>query len=269
MSSISANHDWVILHLPHDSTVIPDGVRKQFVLDDMSLVDELLKMTDHFTGELFGGIFTSRQTVRAPVSRLVVDVERFDDDKLEPMSVRGMGAVYLSTQNAGVLRNPVSPEQRRELMESYYFPHHQALTAAVEGALAKHNRALVLDAHSFPRKPLPYEFDQSSHRPEICIGTDDFHTPAALREALVSAFRSSGFDVGVDAPFSGALVPQRYYRHDVRVSSVMVEVRRDIYMDEEAGTRNSRFSEVVGRLRRAITRGFSEWINNANFCQSG
>ena len=83
--------DWVVLHVPHDSTHVPDDVRDQFVLDDLALKEELVRMTDHLTLELFASRVAEYNVVRSPVSRLVLDVERFEDDALEPMSARGMG----------------------------------------------------------------------------------------------------------------------------------------------------------------------------------
>lgn len=47
--SRSAYHPWVVLHIPHDSTVIPDEVRSQFLLTDPDLALALRRMTDHFS----------------------------------------------------------------------------------------------------------------------------------------------------------------------------------------------------------------------------
>jgi hypothetical protein len=58
--------------------------------------------------------------------------------------------------------------------------------------------------------------------------------------------------VAVDRPFSGALVPMAFYRKDVRVRAIMVEVRRDLYMDESSGARLPRFDEVWGRVLGAL-----------------
>ncbi len=38
--------DWAVLHVPHNSTQVPNSVRDQFVLDDLALQEELIKMTD-------------------------------------------------------------------------------------------------------------------------------------------------------------------------------------------------------------------------------
>jgi hypothetical protein len=57
--------------------------------------------------------------------------------------------------------------------------------------------------------------------------------------------------VAVDEPFSGALVPLASYRKDRRIWSVMVEVNRGAYMDEQSGLANQEFEQVratVGEL---------------------
>jgi N-formylglutamate deformylase len=64
----------------------------------------------------------------------------------------------------------------------------------------------------------------------------------------VSTFEELGWSVAVDRPFSGALVPTRFYRKDPRVRAIMVEVKRGLYMDEQSGARLPRFDEVRERL---------------------
>ena len=71
----------VLIHVPHASTFIPPNEKRFFLKDD--LTDELLKMTDLYTDELFD---CRRDMLVFPVSRLVCDVERFRDDTDEPMS---------------------------------------------------------------------------------------------------------------------------------------------------------------------------------------
>jgi N-formylglutamate deformylase len=110
---------------------------------------------------------------------------------------------------------------------------------------------LIVDSHSFPSKALPYELNQSEHRADICIGTDPFHTPAQLPGAVASAAKEAGYSVAIDAPFAGALVPLAFFRKDRRISSVMIEVNRRLYMDEQSGEKKKEFEQVrdaVGRL---------------------
>jgi N-formylglutamate amidohydrolase len=242
---------WVVLHIPHDSVVIPEDVRSSFRLTDLELEAELRRMTDHFTHALFAGRPGSAAVVRAPVSRLVVDVERFADDAQEPMAARGMGVLYEVTSDLTSLRERAPPAEREALLNAWYHPHHDALEAAVAAAVDGYGQCLVIDCHSFPCIALPYELaDPATVRPDICIGADDFHTSEALAEAFVTAFSQDGRTVRVNDPFSGALVPQSRYRKDKRVAAVMVEVNRGLYLNEADASALPDFDGTAAWIQR-------------------
>jgi N-formylglutamate amidohydrolase len=244
----------MIFHLPHASMVIPAAVRKQFVLDDGQLAQELIRLTDTYTDELFE--LEGALRVRAGVSRLVVDVERFADDTEEPMAALGMGAVYTRTSEGKRLRRPPKPTQRQALMAAWYEPHHQELSTAVEKERNRKGNALIVDCHSFPSRPLPCDAEKSERRPQFCIGTDPYHTPTAMALAAADQLRYFGYSVDFDRPYQGALVPREFYRRDPMVHSIMIEVNRALYMDERTGRRLDRFDRVkrdISSLLRTLT----------------
>ena len=208
-------------------------------------------MTDAYTDELFPKTSVEADRVIFPISRLVCDVERFPSDEAEPMSRRGMGAIYTRTSLGGVLRTEPDPSERQSLLDRWYRPHHLTLERIVNNVVAGSGRCLIVDCHSFPSVALPYELDQSKYRADICIGTDSFHTPSLVRDATVAAAEKAGYSVTVNAPFSGALVPLSSYRNDQRILSVMIEVNRRIYMDEQTGLKKPTFQQtsvLVGKL---------------------
>ncbi len=262
--SVSFLPAWAVLHLPHDSTLIPAEFRDQFILSDSALDIELLKITDHHTHALLSIGIPSNQVLRFPVSRLVVDVERFELDQDEPMAARGMGFIYTKTHDLSTLRRQLSEKERTYLLTNLYQPHHFELTTMVDQALERFGRALLIDGHSFPAAALPYEVDPTAERPEICIGTDDFHTPEQLVTELKFRFEQAGFTVGINTPFAGALVPLKYYRKDTRVASVMIEIRRDLYMDEATGQVSADFVRVSEAISECTTAGVNAW-----FAESG
>ncbi len=243
---------FAVLHIPHASTFISDEVRASFCVDGASLADELLEMTDWFTDELFGPDERLAKAVMYPVSRLVVDPERFENDEHEPMASRGMGVIYTHTSRHSLLRNPLDALTREQLLHAHYRPHHERLTSAVDAALTAWNSCLVVDCHSFGSMPKAYEFDQSLSRPDICIGTDAYHSPRALIDAAEQLFVDAGFRVALDRPFSGAMVPSSHYRRDSRVMALMVEVNRGLYMDERSGQRLPAFGEVRDRIQTVV-----------------
>lgn len=238
----------MILHIPHSSRVIPPDVRPTLCLTDAVLDLELLHMTDAWTDELFiPAAGCGCEAVVFPVSRLVVDPERFENDDQEPMALKGMGAVYIKTSDGTQLRKEHLAGEREALLERFYRPHHRALEAAADGELKRKGGALIIDCHSFPRRPLPFE-DPALRRPEICVGTDDYHTPPRLGAECVRLFKEKGYDVERNTPFSGSLVPSRWYGSEPLVHSIMIEVRRDLYMDENTGERLPRFDAIRGDL---------------------
>lgn len=244
----------VVFHIPHSSARIPDKVLKQYLLSRSELERELLLMTDWYADELFALPEHLVTIVKFPVSRLVVDPERFRDDAREPMSAKGMGAVYLRTSGQGSLRRPISNIEREALLSEYYDPHHQVLNEAVGKVLSRSRRCLIIDAHSFPSVPLSYEDDQRPDRPEICIGTDGYHTPARLGQLALDAFKREFESVAFDRPFSGALVPLDYYQKEDRVRAVMIEVNRALYMDERIGEKLPEFKDIRKRIQKAVAR---------------
>jgi N-formylglutamate deformylase len=241
-----------IVHIPHSSTLIPVEFEEQFLLGPRQLDDEVLRLTDWFTDEIFGGMSGCRDVV-FPVSRLVLDPERFENDDEELMSKLGLGVIYTATSGLEKLRRELSASEREVLLERFYRPHHRQLNLQTRALLEQHGECLLLDAHSFPRKLLPYELNPGGCRPEICIGTDEYHTPDGLVDVAVREFEQAGFTVSLNQPFSGALVPSDFYRRDKRVHALMIELRRDLYMDELTGQKLPEFNEKRQRVRTTVS----------------
>ena len=236
----------VVIHVPHASVCIPPEEQPFFVTHDLSR--EIAVMTDHYCDDLYD---TGDTMIRFPISRLVCDPERFREDADEGMARIGMGAVYTSCSDGSELKH-ISRLHREEILSRYYDPHHQRLERAVEEKLRHFGTCLLIDGHSFHDVPLPYESDQNTPRPDICIGTDAYHTPDDLTECLFQFFQCRGYSVAVDRPFAGSLVPMKYYRRDSRVRSVMIELNRGLYMDHGLN-RTSGYQKIKEDIAAAIS----------------
>lgn len=242
----------LVLHIPHAGTMIPAEVRSGLLPSDSDLDREKVRLTDWHTDRLFAwgrGLGATMMVNR--LSRLVVDPERFADDAREPMAAVGQGAVYAFGTDGRRLRR-LDDADREALIRRWYDPYHAELTTIVGSMLNRFGTCLILDCHSFATVPLASEPDQSPGRPDVCIGTDAYHTPPALVAGLVSGAAAEGFKVDVDHPFSGALVPAAWYGREQRVTSVLIEVRRGLYCDERTGSPIRQFNDVARRLERAV-----------------
>lgn len=248
----------VVLHIPHSSCYVPSEAREAIFLSDSELSDELLRMTDAYTDELFPLTPVEAGRVVFPLSRLVCDVERFPTDEDEPMAARGMGAIYTRTAMGAVLRAEPDRANRQSVLSRWYWPHHSKLEQMVNHVAAQSGTCLIVDCHSFPSAALPYEMDQTGFRADFCVGTDSYHTPPPVRDALVAAIEKTNDSVEVNAPFAGALVPLSAYRKNPRIRSVMIEVNRRLYMDERYGQKNRAFEAVRGVVGRLIEAAANE-----------
>ena len=242
----------MILHLPHASTLIPEDLRNDFLLSDQELQEELNRITDHATDVIFQQAFPEAKAILFPVSRLVVDPERFSEDSQEPMSQVGMGVTYTKGSLRQPLREQPTQGKRLELLERYYIPHHQKLTEVVDESLLTNDHCLIIDGHSFPPLPLPYELNQTAFRPDFCLGTDDFHTPEELVARVEKILESCGYSTARDQPFSGTIVPIKHHQKDQRVQSLMIEINRWLYLGEDYSVDSERTKTLVSVLRRVV-----------------
>jgi len=244
----------LLVHIPHSSTYIPPEMKNKFLLSDDDLQDELLRMTDSYTDEIFsyvselGGI-----SVVYNYSRLVLDPGRFRDDKKERMAKKdiGMGVVYTKDSSGRKLRE-INVNERDLLLQSLYDPYHEIITGEVQELLNYFDGCLIIDGHSFPAIRLPYEKPQITERPQICLGTDAYHTPEDLIEFIQSFFEGLNLTTEINSPFKGCYVPAKFLHQDERVKSIMIEINRGLYMDEDTGEKINSFVEIKSIIQRLI-----------------
>lgn len=261
-----AAHSPVVLHVPHGSRRVPADARAAILLNDAALALELDRMTDTDTG-LIAARAAELGAARAVgptdgaawifenlTSRLVVDPERFPDER-EEMRAVGMGAVYTRTSHREPLRLetalPGGSAEDARLIDAYFTPYAQAMTDLVDERLAATGRCVIIDVHSYPSVALPYELHADGVRPAVCLGTDAFHTPDWLLDAAQAAFQPVG-DVALNTPFAGCYVPLRHYGVNPAVSALMIELRRDVYVVEPAGPPHAGLPRLAGALARLV-----------------
>jgi N-formylglutamate amidohydrolase len=244
----------LVLHIPHSSTVIP--ILEGYVSTQEEINQEIIKLTDWYTDDLFDSTYDDK--VIAPFSRIFCDVERFADDNLEVMSKFGMGVLYEKFDSGNQLRI-VSAKLKSDVLKDYYWKHHNKLNNVVKNHLERTKSCLILDCHSFPSSPLTRAIVQDEIRPDFNIGTDSYHTPKHIIDESINYFESKGYTLGIDTPYSGSIVPMEYYQKDKRVSSIMLEVNRRMYLNEPTNEK----SEGYQRTKETVN-GYIKLLNS--FC---
>ena len=224
----------VSLHVPHAARFIPAEVRSEILLNDDKLLAELDSMTDSRTDEI--ALAATEKSAVKPwlfinqFSRLVIDPERFPDDR-EIMNKVGMGAVYRKTSTGQDLRSDdFSGEQA--LLEKYFHPYAKALEELVTSRLQANGAVTIIDVHSYRPEQHVNAVNHGQKRPAMCIGSDEFHTPNELIGAAIASFSNLG-DVYENEPYAGTYVPLKFYGVDNRVHSIMMETRANTFLDDE------------------------------------
>jgi N-formylglutamate deformylase len=242
----------LILHIPHSSTILP--FKEGYCVSDEILHEEILKLTDWYTDDLFENEIDC--SIKAPFSRIFCDTERFSDDSQEVMTQFGMGVLYEKTDNGKLLRK-ITPVLRTRILNEFYWKHHNELTETVKSQLTQFDTATIVDCHSFPQIPINRALDKSNFRPDFNIGTDAYHTSQKLIDASVKYFKSKGFSLGVDQPYSGSIVPMEYYHKNNKVQSIMLEINRKLYLNEPSNEKSIRYLET-----KQVVQGFLRMIRN-------
>jgi N-formylglutamate amidohydrolase len=220
----------VILHAPHGGRAIPPAHLGSYVISAAELEAEKDAMTDHFTNTLVEAI-TGASAVINGLSRFAVDVERFPDES-EEMNAVGMGVLYTHGSRRQEIRRVAEADTASLL--GYFAEYSRRFTELVDATLAVHGRAAIIDVHSYPELELPYELHGGGPRAPLCVGSEPFHASEAFLQTVAASF--AYLDARSNTPFAGSYVPLKHYRSDARVSFVMLEIRRDVYMDEATVT---------------------------------
>jgi N-formylglutamate deformylase len=222
----------IVAHIPHAGTEIPDAVRDQFLPDSKEVWREVAVVTDWYTDELFGLPGIAR--IQTPISRVVLDLERFVDDKQESQAVVGQGVIYSHDSRGRQIRRTLLDEERHALLDNYYHPWHTKLELDIEQQLDRWGHCLLLDCHSFPTEAFenraPYEIPP----PDICLGIHSANTPQWLIDSCHRFFLNRGYSVAINFPYAGCLVPERFERNH-RVPAIMLEVNRGLYLKPACG----------------------------------
>jgi N-formylglutamate amidohydrolase len=243
----------LILHIPHSSINIPtmDG----YLVDANSLANEMLKLTDWYTDDLFYSI--DDEMIKAEFSRIFCDVERFSDDAQEIMAQFGMGVLYEKNDDGEVIRI-VTPELKQKVLNDFYWQHHNKFSEAVNSQLNLFGKALIIDCHSYPGHPLKRSLDKNPNRPDFNIGTDSFHTPKNLIDLSISFFENAGYTLGIDWPYKGSIVPMEHYNKNKNVQTIMLEINRALYLKEPTNEKSEQYLEI-----KKVTRDFIKTIKNS------
>ena len=212
----------VICNIPHSSLEIPEWALNDFIISDLELKFFNEKMVDKDVDKLFDFVKSENKVV-SNISRIVVDMERFEEDTKEEMAKKGMGLFYTKDDFGKEIRRKGSTYSWAYM---HYKMYHSELNAKVRKCINKNQSCYILDCHSF-HDGLEYTGYSCNTFPDVCIGLNSDIITNEIRE-VIEVFEKAGYYVNINKPFSGSLIPSDFSK-DKRVKSLMIELNRRIY----------------------------------------
>jgi len=230
-----------LFHIPHSSTFIPNEFKSDYLISNEELQNNIFEYADLFTDELFE-ISNQYNSMINPYSRLFFDPERFGDDNIEPMQEKyGLGWFY---ENCILENKPLRNKTTKNEIRKFFDEYHKKLNQLTSNILKVHKEVTVVDCHSYSDRE--YWFLKDIKRPDICIGFESFHADLDLVKRIQEEF--SNYSIGINNPYAGSLVPTNYWQKESRVKSVMIEINKRLYLEEDNITKNSNFNNLKSQL---------------------
>lgn len=199
----------MIFHIPHSGVDVAGYPIPQ---------EQINLATDWFTDDLFEHQNSDRVVQKH--SRLIVDCERLPDD-IEPLFARGQGIV----PSVDFFGNELSFEIDKEKMMEIYNEHHSKLNAIARKILCYIPVVFVVDCHSFGS----HQIADKEKDYDFCFGYNDDFDSFEMLSRMKSYLECNGYSVGINEPYSNAIVPSQFYGKS-EVKSIMIEINKRLYL---------------------------------------
>lgn len=247
----------LVLGLPHTGTYIPEDIAACLNERGLARAD-----TDWHIEAVYAGLVDGATTVRTPVHRYAIDVNRDPGGQsLYPgQNTTGLCPVT-DFDGQTIYRDGAEPdatetERRRRL---YHGPYHAALEAEMARLTAQHGFAVLYDCHSI-RSRIPYLFE--GRLPDFNIGTNMGQTCAPGIEALVLGHCEGApdFSTILNGRFKGGWTTRHYGRPNAGWHAIQMELAQATYMTETAPWEI--IPERLQRLRAELSKllhALSDW----------
>jgi len=204
--------------------------------------------------------------IAARLSRFVCDLNRDPDDVSRgavpehpaPRNTDGRGFVWaVTTTGVPALARPLGLEEWRA-RTALHAAYHDFLTRALERARDAFGYAILVDGHSMPSRGRAGHKDPGRARADVVPGDRDGQSCSpALSRHVGAHFSARGYSVAFNDPYKGGYITTHHGRPADDVHAIQIELRRDLYMNEDAYTIDGpRFDklrdtvvELLGSLR--------------------
>lgn len=221
----------LVLGLPHTGTYIPPDCLARLNDTGRAMAD-----TDWRIDRLYDGLAADVTTVRTPVHRYVIDVNRDPSgESLYPGQDTTGLCPTTDFDGAPIYRAGQAPDTAEvgRRCAAYHAPYHAAIAAELARVKARHGFAILYDCHSI-RSHIPFLFKGTL--PDFNVGTNKGRTCAPTIEAAIFGLctAAEGYTAILNGRFKGGWTTRHYGAPDSGVHAIQMELAQSTYMLERA-----------------------------------
>ncbi len=261
----------VIFDSPHSGSIYPTDFQYNCDSIDLRRVEDKYVDTLFARAPEYGAAF-----LLALFPRSYIDVNRAIDDidenlfegkwpdmhgliKPSSRSDTGIGLITrLLKPGHPVYERQLSPNEIVNRIKNYYEPYHEILSKTLDDAYYNHGQFWHINCHSmpsssaYPKRNITM-LGNTPKQSDIVLGDRDGQSCGRdFLYALRDFWRSAGFRVTVNDPFSGVELVSRYSQPTRGKNSIQIEINRSLYMNEETGETTAQFTSIHDHCNNMI-----------------
>jgi N-formylglutamate amidohydrolase len=223
----------------------------------------LLRQTeDSYVDELVAGAREAGATVlTAEFPRSYMDANRAENDidpallaeawpeVLQPSerTLQGLGLVRrLCKSNVPVYAAPLTVDEIKRRIATFYRPYHAALAKVIEQRVAEFGECYLINAHSMPGQS--YE-NRMIRRPDFVLGDrDGTSCDLSFTRHAADILQDMGYSVALNDPYKGVEIVRRYGKPQAGQHALQLEINRRLYMNEQTLEKTEGFAKLQKNL---------------------
>tara|TARA_B100001113_G_C21050972_1_gene596734 strand:- start:259 stop:1143 length:885 start_codon:yes stop_codon:yes gene_type:complete len=258
-----------IISSPHSGEMLTKYLYDKAVVNKKAY----LSMKDMYINDISSLMKDTGVTIlQSNISRIVIDLNR-DINEIDPYYISnppknikfnisdkvksGIGLIFTkNTAGKEIYDKKVTWKDIEHKINNYYLPWHNILRKEIDKLYKEFGRVFILDLHS-----MPSESGYTNNISEIVIGNDFNKSCSKLSVKILSnIINSSGYKVSINDPYSGGHITKKYHSREKNIQCIQLEIRRDLYMNEENFEKKLKFQSFALNLKNII----KEFINEIN-----
>ncbi|MBE8163001.1 MAG: N-formylglutamate amidohydrolase [Bdellovibrionaceae bacterium] len=231
----------------------------------------LLCDVDRFVHELYLPVIEKNKipSIYSSCHRYALDLNRLETDitedtvmgsstKAQTSSGLASGLYWTKTTKGDVLlASPLDKLTHKILLDKVYYPFHETITSYQKIFLKNFKVAYHLDLHSMPSYGTSVHRDNGKQRPEVVISDLNGKSASSFFVNLVKKAFSNYFEISYNWPYIGGGVTRKHASPKTNCHTVQIELRRDLYMDENSKELLPKYTDIQMQLQKCITEIYS------------